>query len=257
MSQSNTSNSAVANEKSSAQPSESMAHANAPPLDPYELSQHLTYILDEKELKIEREIEVANLLMGWEQSRIFRLSRMNGAPLGQLEERGSKWIERQVMRLHRPYKVKFYDVQGHLLMSIERPFSLVNSHVSCTTPDGRLIGESREEWHLYRRRYNLYLDQNGTLVKFGRINAPPFTYNFAVEDEKGNLMGAIERKWTNVGRLAFTDKNKYLLHTTPDKIKSLFPKKKISDRRLSWPERTIMLAALISIDFDHFSRHSK
>lgn len=237
----------------------SEAHANdnaLPPLDPYQLSQHLTYILDEPELVVERRIEMANLIWGWEQSRFFRLTRPDGLNFGHLEERDSSWINRQVLRLRRPYNVRFYDVQGNILMSIERKFSLVNSFVSCTTPDGKQIGQSTEEYHVYRRRYNLHLNQDGKLVKFGRINAPPLTYNFAVEDENGHLMGAIERKWTGIGRQAFTDKNKYLLHTTPDQVKKLFPKKKISEKRLSWPERTIMLAALISIDFDHFSKHS-
>lgn len=243
--------------------------------EPFALSQQLTSILDEPVLVIERQLEIGSILAGWEQSRIFMLYTPNGTRLGHLEETDmsiGRTILRQITRLHRPFTVRLFDADGNFLLTIQRPFSFINSRIKCLTPNETLIGESQQEWHLWRRRYNLYLADNNQSIlnnhdesqsdvsfnQFGRIDAPFLSFQFPVDNEKQETMGAIDRNWTGIGRELFTDTGVYFLRFSPDRIAEtlLDPSKRVSRRPLSLSERIVMLGTSISVDFDYFSRHS-
>lgn len=243
--------------------------------EPFALSQQLTSILDEPVLVIERQLEIGSILAGWEQSRIFMLYKPDGTRLGHLEETDlslGRTVLRQITRLHRPFTVRLFDVYGNFLLTIQRPFSFINSEIKCFTHNEDLIGESQQEWHLWRRRYNLYLAENNqtslpnsdrsdndvSFNQFGRVDAPFLSFQFPVDNERGETLGLIDRNWTGIGREMFTDTGVYFLRFSPDRVAEtlLDPSKRVSQRPLSLSERVVMLGTSISVDFDYFSRHS-
>lgn len=241
--------------------------------EPYNshVSGLLAQIVDEPLIAIERQLEMGSILLGFEQGRFFRLYRPDGTVLGHMEEVDmgiGKAILRQITRLHRPFTVRVFDSMGNHTLTIQRPFSFINSHIQCflpaavdqseTSPD-LLIGESRQEWHPWRRRYNLFVNnKSASMDQFGRVDAPFLSFQFPVADEQNRVLASVDRNWTGIGRELFTDTGVYFLRFSPERVHETLLNSNdiVSQRPLTLTERTVMMATAISIDFDYFSRHS-
>lgn len=228
------------------------------------MSSVLRNLLSEPVLVFERHLEFMNVVLGFEQANRYTIYKPSGEVIGSMEEDDlsiTRAIMRQVYRLHRPFTVNVYDVNGALAMTIRRPFSLINSHIKCIIGDykdennHKVIGESKQEWHLWRRRYNLYKNnsQEHTMEQFGRVDAPFLAFSFPVEDEEKRLIGAIDRNWVGLAREVFTDTGVYVVRNTSNALQGFGD---TSGRQLVLQERAVMLATAVSIDFDYFSRHS-
>lgn len=231
----------------------------------------MAQIVDEPLIAIERQLEIGSILLGFEQGRIFRLHRTDGSMLGHMEEVDlgiGRAITRQITRLHRPFTVRVFDFKGNHTLTIRRPFSFINSHIQCFLPavinqsetsSDLLIGESRQEWHPWRRRYNLFVkNNNASMDQFGRVDTPFLSFQFPVADEQNQIIGSVDRNWTGIGRELFTDTGVYFLRFSPECVHETLnnPNDQVSRRSLTLAERTVMMATAISIDFDYFSRHS-
>lgn len=212
----------------------------------------LSAVLYEPSLVIERQLEFGSVIAGIEQSRVFRMYTARGDPIGELAELGSQrfgsgiagFLLRQITRRNRPFGIEFLEhtgLDGEVETSLElkRPLKLINSHVKASMAN-KILAESRQDWHLWRRRYNLYTasDSQQEMNQFGAIDAPFLSLSFPITDENGALIGNIDRRWTGFGRELFTDTGCYTLDFMNLKLE----------------QRMAMLAATISIDFDYFSR---
>lgn len=122
-------------------------------------------ILSQPMLVMERRLELMNVFLGFEQASRYAIMDPLGNHLGYMEEEDfgiTKAILRQIYRLHRPFKVGVYDRHGTRVLTIQRPFSFINSHIKAILPQHHhdndiVIGETKQEWHPWRRRYNLFL----------------------------------------------------------------------------------------------------
>ena len=68
-------------------------------------------------------------------------------------------ISRQTLRTHRPFRSIIMDKHGQPILWIRRPFQFINSRIYVHAGDGeegRLVGEAQQEWHPWRRRYNVF-----------------------------------------------------------------------------------------------------
>lgn len=59
--------------------------------------------------------------------------------------------------------------------------------------DGEIIGESQQEWHIYRRRYNHFVKRDDEMVQFAQTDAGFLAWDFSVRDEQGKVVGSINR----------------------------------------------------------------
>ncbi|KAK9478120.1 Scramblase-domain-containing protein [Lipomyces japonicus] len=228
-------------------------------------SDAAAYLLENPALVVERQIEYMNVFLGFEVANKYAILDVNGNHLGYMEEEDfgiTKAILRQVYRLHRPFTVKVFDRHGSHLLTIRRPFSWVNSRLSVLTPpagdnEERVIGESHQSWHLWRRRYNLFLsEQNDSFDQFAAIDAPFLSFRFELVDEENRLLGTVDRNWVGLGRELFTDTGVYILQmdaATADETTSGVSGKAPG---MTLGQRAIMLGTAVSIDYDYFSRHS-
>ncbi|GME95841.1 hypothetical protein B5S28_g4268 [[Candida] boidinii] len=234
-------------------------------------------ILSQPTLVIERQIEFMNLFIGIEQSNKYRLLDTEGNQLGYLIERDFnffKLIMRQIYKLHRPFTVDLYDNNGNLLLTIDRPFSLINSHIktflpNINTKESYLIGESVQNWHLWRRKYNLFLNNkfdNENFDQYGLINSPFLSWEFPIFNNENKIIGSISKNFVGLMREFFTDTNLYVLRMDPSSFANeelqqyyygINNNKGFSGKTMTIDERAVMLANAISIDFDYFSRHSR
>ncbi|KAK9465790.1 Scramblase-domain-containing protein [Lipomyces arxii] len=222
-------------------------------------------ILENPELVIQRHVELMNVVIGFEQANKYTLMASNGQVLGRMEETDIgiiKTITRQLYRLHRPFTVEVYDANYNHVLTLRRPFALVNSKLKVYLPADShgqevLIGESHQSWHLYRRRYKLFLKDSGTedeFTQFASIDSPFLAFRFDLLNESGKLMGTVDRNWVGLGRELFTDSGVYVLQMDGASTESSVANEKAHGMTLD--QRAIMLATAISIDFDYFSRHS-
>ncbi|CAL9728662.1 hypothetical protein MOUN0_E02960 [Monosporozyma unispora] len=229
---------------------------------------------------LERQIEYGNLIFGFEQRNRYQLSDPNGNPLGYLLERErslGQIMLRQVTKLHRPFVVDFYDNENNFLFKLQRNFSFINSRVKVWNeigdnnilPEDYLVGTSVQNWHLWRRKYDLFAqeamansmeeqDKPHELSQFGYIDAPFLSYDFPVKDENDKIIGSVDRNWVGLGREMFTDTGVYVIRfDSQQSFKGVYDQSMLSRQILNLNQRAVLLSNAISIDFDYFSRHSR
>ncbi|GAA5975889.1 hypothetical protein JCM10908_005317 [Rhodotorula pacifica] len=76
---------------------------------------------------------------------------------------------------------------------------------------GEIIGETQQEWHLYRRRYNHFVRRGDEMVQFARTDGGFLAWDFHVRDENEQVIGSINRNFAGFGRELFTDTGQYVL----------------------------------------------
>jgi len=116
-----------------------------------------------------------------------------------------------------------------------------------------------QEWHPWRRRYNVFTGRDGDFDQFARVDAPFLSWDFHLQDEDGQNVGSIVKNFAGFGREIFTDTSQFALTFRPDSMASSAltrPGKNTVYRRLGLEERATILALSVGIDFDFFSRHS-
>lgn len=225
-------------------------------------------ILSHPTLAIERRVEFMNVILGFEQANRYAIMDISGAHIGYMEEEDfgiGKAIMRQVYRLHRPFSVRVFDRHGTHCLTIRRPFSFINSHIKAIVPstsgnidEDLVVGETKQQWHLWRRKYNLFLRQTSNEYhQFGRVDAPFLSFMFPVHDEHNRVIGAIDRNWVGFARELFTDTGVYMLRMDPSSFAELGHLYPVVAGPLTLDQRAVMLGTAVSIDFDYFSRHSR
>ena len=177
--------------------------------------------------------------MGFEQANKYAIVDPSGEPIGYIAEEDTtmvKAMSRQLLRTHRPFKASVLDLEGNEVLKIHRPFAFINSRIMISTPDDRLIGEVQQEWHLVRRKYNLFtieqpdpstiekdmlttaiskeraVDGQGLdRVQFAHIDGGFLALDFDMQDEQGRPMASVSRNFVGFARELFTDSGQYAL----------------------------------------------
>ncbi|CUM54358.1 uncharacterized protein AC631_00733 [Debaryomyces fabryi] len=228
-------------------------------------------ILKEPTLVIERQVEMMNVFLGFEQANRYKIMNSLGEQIGFMEEKDigfMKMLGRQFFRLHRPFDIDVFNNYGDLLLTIKRPFSFINSHIKCYLPgydeNGDLmfenLGESCQHWHLWRRKYNLFkLEDEVTdeYDQFGAIDAPFLSFDFPVRNDRGDVIASVDRNWVGLGREMFTDSGVYIIRMDPASFSGMGNLYPSVAGPLTLDQRAILLGNAVSIDFDYFSRHSR
>lgn len=251
--------------------------------DPHGVLRHtpsLLNILGNPALVIERKMEMMNVFFGFEQANKYVVMDSSGKHVGYIAETGdqslTKIVARQMFRTHRAFKAHILDEKGNEVLLIERPFSWVNSKIRVidrTNDMYHVVGEVQQQWHAWRRKYNLFLKRDDVFSQFAYIDEALFSWDFSLIDQEGRLIGSVNRNFMGLFREMFTDTGNYVLRmdavssetdqTTThyskqlinvDEKKSVLP---ASKRGLTLDERAVILATAISIDFDYFSKLSK
>ncbi|KAF9517916.1 hypothetical protein BS47DRAFT_1338767 [Hydnum rufescens UP504] len=180
------------------------------------------------------------------------------------EDRGIWGVfSRQLFRTHRAFRSVIMDREGRPVLWIHRPFSWINSRIYVQRKieeDVVVLGEAQQEWHLWRRRYNVFTGREGDFEQFARVDAPFLSWEFYLQDANDDNVASIQKNFAGFGREIFTDTGQYALtfrphQTAPSALAS--PEKQTLYRRLTLEERATVLALSVGIDFDYFSRHSE
>mmetsp|Transcript_19772 Transcript_19772/g.78736 ORF Transcript_19772/g.78736 Transcript_19772/m.78736 type:complete len:248 (+) Transcript_19772:506-1249(+) len=144
---------------------------------------------------------------------------------------------------------------------------MVSTSMYVETLEGETMGEIHMDWHLYRRRYNLYVNKE----QFARVDSGFLAVDFDMRDDQDKKMASVNKDFTGFGREIFTDARQYVVRLkadysgedlSPDALVQENAKPDPNDifsdsSKLSINQKATILACAISIDFDYFSIHSR
>ncbi|KAH4033968.1 hypothetical protein HBH64_163160 [Parastagonospora nodorum] len=153
-------------------------------------------LLDNSTLVIQRQLEMMNVLMGFEQANRYVIMDPHGSHIGYLAEQEhgmGNAVARQMFKTHRSFTTHVFDREEKEVLRFHRPFSWINSRIrvydavgadgaaytssnslqgtsagsivsqtsanisSIPLQDMRIIGSAEQEWAPLRRKYNMFL----------------------------------------------------------------------------------------------------
>ena len=153
---------------------------------------------------MQRQIEMMNVFLGFEQANRYIILDPHGNHIGYMAEFAGdmkKNMGRQLLKTHRPFTTNIFDRTGTEVLRFDRPFSVVNSLISVYDPIGprsssqmrsadtslqsssdespvhrlselqlsemRIVGQAQAIWELKRRKYDLFLSRHMAAGNFG------------------------------------------------------------------------------------------
>ncbi|KAF5450867.1 hypothetical protein F2P56_031184 [Juglans regia] len=214
-------------------------------------------LLARSNLLITRNIEWANLVLGFEQENRYAIVDVcyPQSPVGFIREQ-SNILTRQFLRLRRPFVAYITDGMGNELFRVRRPFWWITSSIYAEI-NGKEVGVVHRRWHLWKRVYDLYLGN----TQFAVVENPGFwNWTFTLKDIDGKVLAQIDRDWRGFGFEIFTDAGQYVIQFgSSDPSSKTGPARGIQELEVARPltllERAVTLALAISLDNDYFSRH--
>lgn len=214
-------------------------------------------LLARSNLLITRDIEWANLMLGFEQENRYAVVDVcyPQSPVGFIREQ-SNVISRQLLRTRRPFVALIVDSMGNELFRVRRPFWWISSSIYAEI-NGKEVGVVHRRWHLWKRIYDLYLGNK----QFAVVENPGlWNWTFTLKDIDGKVLAEIDRDWRGFGFEIFTDAGQYVIRFgSSDPSSKTGPARVIQElevaRPLTLSERAVAVALAISLDNDYFSRH--
>ncbi|KAI5813558.1 Scramblase-domain-containing protein [Pyronema omphalodes] len=207
-------------------------------------------LLDNSALVVQRKLELGNIILGFEQANKYVIMDPQGNHVGYIAEEDSGFgqlMVRQWAKTHRAFTTHVFDKHGVLVLKFHRPFSFINSRITAYDPidprsapgapsyvqpdQYRIIGECQQEWHMLRRKYNLFLYQDkqedsmspdhqpvaggrgGVYKQFAYVDEPVLSWDFSLltDDQPPRLIGSVNRNFAGFAREIFTDTGVYAL----------------------------------------------
>ncbi|KAL4950847.1 Scramblase-domain-containing protein [Aspergillus filifer] len=136
-------------------------------------------ILANSGLVVQRQLEMMNVMIGFEQANKYVILDAAGNHAGYMaeQEKGmGNLMARQWFRTHRSFTTHVFDRHEREVLRFHRPFSWINSQINVYDPLGanqnfppnpgvsplehnqmRIIGAAQQEWAPLRRKYNLFM----------------------------------------------------------------------------------------------------
>ncbi|KAJ3796121.1 Scramblase-domain-containing protein [Lentinula aff. detonsa] len=261
-------------------------------LDASGSAEGLERLLANDSLVVERQIEMLNIFIGFEQTNKYSISNSAGEQVGFIAEEPGGFLSsfnRQIFATHRPFKALVMDPSGTPVLWVRRPFAWINSRMYVQRPhSGQEVAEGspavldtfsevQQIWHPFRRRYDLFLRDSpkrilslasdpqpepeldtNTFNQVAQVDAPFLAWDFSILDAAARELAFISRSFRGFGREIFTDTGQYLIHFGPrpevDATGNL--QYRTEALSLNLEQRALILALAVNVDFDYFSRHS-
>ncbi|KAF9648072.1 Scramblase-domain-containing protein [Thelephora ganbajun] len=266
--------------------------ARAANSDPAEGLRRL--LMTHESLVVTRQIEMLNIFVGFEQTNKYAITTEDGEPLGYVAEEPRGLLSvffRQIFRTHRPFRAIVMDNEGTPILWLRRPFSWINSRMfvqrlkdlSDRTPEKDepvldALAEVQQRWHLWRRRYDLFIRRGPKRIlslvsdpqpepeaelyhQMAKIDERFLAWDFTLRDSHGKELASVSRAFRGFGREIFTDTGRYTIRFSPVErqviANGMVYVTREEGRETSLDERALILATAVNIDFDYFSRHSE
>lgn len=145
-------------------------------------------------------------------------------------------LVRNFMNTARPFTLHVADAyNGADALRIDRPFKLYFHRCDVAWGDGEQLGAVVRRFSLVRRHYALCDPEGETIFDIRGAFWKPWTFD--VEDTDGQKIAQIKKKWSGLGREAFTDADVFGVEYLAD---------------LEPEDKLMLMSAVFLIDFLHF-----
>ena len=202
-------------------------------------------VLNQKAIIVSRQVEFLNVFLGYEQANKYVIANEQGQTLGYIAEEDQKFkssILRQLLKTRRKFNADVLGLDGQVLYRFQRPIKwFLNSRLDLCSPSGTVIGSVLSDYHLWRRKYDIFKGRN----QIYHIDAPILSWDFAVNRQDTTPECHINRNFGGFVKEIFADAGQYQL---------IFDSETRTDEL--GEKQALLLAAALSIDIDYFSRHS-
>lgn len=200
-------------------------------------------LLTHANLVIKQKRELAEVFLGFETRNQYLIFDQSGAPCGSIVERGAgfgAFLKRMFFRSHRAFVIDVFDANGKPILEFSRPFFFFFSDIVVRVPNGPILGSAHRRFGILNKIYDLR-DPQGR--PFSQIRSSLFKiWTFAVRDEAGNEVARISKKWSGVLKEYFSDADNFMVE--------------FGAKNWSAPQRAIIFATSVSIDFDFFENNN-
>ncbi|MCY4644525.1 MAG: phospholipid scramblase-related protein [Bacteriovoracales bacterium] len=203
-------------------------------------------ILSPNQIYVLQDRQWGEAFMGYEQPDTYRITDASGETLGCILETGGSLKDdmyRQKLGSSRPLNIKVFDTDKNELMNFKRPAALLYGTITAYDNDKHIIGTAKGCFDWLNRKYELRQDSADNRKKsFASIVSPVWNlWKFPIFDIYNQKVGMIQKT-------AHTPNDSDLFKCS-DTYRIGFPKS------FSFEQRAIILAAVIMIDFNWFSRN--
>ena len=202
------------------------------------MDQQLQSMLMQQAIVVHQEVELSNVLVGFDSANKYSLHAPNGQKLAQSAETGGVggFFLRQMFRNSRAANLKLFGMNGAEIAEMRKPFRFIFAEIAATI-GGQEIGRAKRlSW--FGRDYGISV-----------MGIPTFTIsssllqwkNFRFNVMKGGVhVATIMKRYEGALKMMFTQADTFTIE--------------FHDSSLSLEERFTLLATTYLIDFDCFEQ---
>lgn len=147
-------------------------------------------------------------------------------------------ILRQILGHWRSFSVTIFDEKRAPIFKLDFPFRWFFKTLFVTDTQGRKVGHLQQRFAIFRKKFDVF-DANGMLV--AKINSSFFRFwTFEFED-KGRVIGKIQKQWAGILSEAFTDKDNFVIS--------------FKNPNLTTDMKVLMLSTCLLVDIIYFENN--
>ena len=202
------------------------------------MDKQLQNMLMQQAIVVHQEVELSNVLVGFDSANKYSLHAPNGQKLAQSAETGGVggFFLRQIFRNSRAANVKVFGMNGAEIAEMRKPFNFIFAEITATI-DGQEIGRAKRlSW--IGRNYGISVLGVPTFT----ISSSLFQWkNFRFNVMKGGIhVATIMKRYEGALKMMFTQADTFTIE--------------FHDSSLSLEERFTLLGTTYLIDFDCFEQ---
>ena len=136
--------------------------------------------------------------------------------IGMISQRltaGQKILRLMVKKAMLPFKLEIIDLEGEVLVTLNRGWTFWMSKIVLTNGNGDLLGSIKQKFVFLKPTFKIF-DENENII--ATISGDWKGWNFSIKDDNGNHIGTITKKWNGILKEAFTTADKYVVDIVPE-----------------------------------------
>ncbi len=125
---------------------------------------------------------------------------------------GQKMLRLILKKAMLPFKMEIIDLEGDVLVTLQRGWTFWMSKISITDGTGNLLGTIQQKFAILKPTFKIF---DETATNIATISGDWKGWNFTIVDSSGNHVGSITKKWNGILKEAFTTADKYVVDIEP------------------------------------------
>ena len=204
------------------------------------MSAELQHLLMRDAIVVKQEVELANVIIGFDAANRYSLSDPSGEFIGSAAEQGGGvggFLIRQFLNNNRPLTLHIYNLQGQEIAQGKKPFRFIFPEMTAVV-DGQPLGRVRRRFKILKRKFTIEVggietfDIESSIFQLGKL-----TFDVT---RNGQKVATISKNFEGFLKMAFTQADTFSIQ--------------FHDQNLTLQERFTLFITLFLIDYDVFEQ---